>query len=285
MMQDVTLQKKLQREITEKQNAIHQTYQELLVQNKQLKELDVAKNRFIGMTTHELRTPLSAIVASAEILVMKLYDSPDQLDEFIKMIHDQGVHMMNLVNDILDFAKITSNKMDYYIEEHDLAPFIQHEIEGLQNMAEKSNITLNYEAPNEPTPCYYDDQRLRQVIANLVNNAIKYNKPQGQVSVHIETLPEVIKLSVKDTGKGIAEEDQAKVFNEFETLGKTANHSKGTGLGLPISLRMMQAMGGTLQLTSEVGVGSVFWIEIPRKQILSSENYRKRPDDTGDLAA
>lgn len=287
MIQDVTLQKKLQREITEKQTAINSAYQDLLNQNKKLKELDMAKNRFIAITTHELRTPLSAMVASSEILKLKLFDTQAEHDDFINMIYDQGQHLLNLVNDILDFAKIQSNKMDYFIEERDLYLTVKSEVDTLQAMAESSGITLSLDTPEKKFNCYYDEVRIRQVLANLINNAIKYNRKNGAVHVYVEDKQETVEVYIKDTGKGIHKDDLQKVFNEFETLGKVAHHAKGTGLGLPISQRMIQAMGGDVKLESEEGVGSIFWIQVPKKAVLSAENYRKRPDPTGsgDLAA
>ena len=287
MIQDITLQKKLQREVTEKQAAITQAYQDLLMQNKQLKELDAAKNRFIAVTTHELRTPLSAMVASAEILKMKLYDTTEQHDEFLNMIYDQGQHLLNLVNDILDFAKIQAGKMDYFVQKKSLFSVVEKEVEALQSMAQGSNVTMTLLPFSENSDCYFDEVRIKQVLANLINNAIKYNKEKGSVKVYLKSEPNTVQVYVEDSGKGIPEEALNKVFNEFETLGKVANHAKGTGLGLPISQRMMRSMGGDVKLTSEAGVGSVFWIEVPTQQVLPAENYRSRPEDTGsgDLAA
>ncbi len=285
MVQDVTLQKKLQREITEKQTVIHNAYQELLRQNKQLKDLDLAKNRFIAMTTHELRTPLSAVVASAEILKLKLFDTPEQHDEFVEMIYTQGQHMLELVNDILDFAKIQANRMDYYVEQHELAALTKNEIESLKPMAEAAHVQLFLNQPDYETGCYFDELRMRQIVANIINNAIKYNRSGGKVDIFFVNTPSTVELHVKDTGPGIAEGDQAKVFNEFETLGKVANHSKGTGLGMPISQRMIRAMGGDIALKSTVGVGTEFWITVPKEKVLAEENYRSRPNADDDLAA
>lgn len=287
LFQDLTLQKKLQREITEKQNAITQAYNDLLSQNNQLKALDLAKNRFIAVTTHELRTPLSAMVASAEILKTKLYDTQEQHDEFVAMIYDQGKHMLDLVNDILDFAKIQSNKMDYYVEHKSLKQVLTHEIESFQSMANNSKIELKFVAPQNKMMCYFDEVRVKQVTANIVNNAIKYNKPGGSVTVYMDENKSFVRVFVKDTGKGIHPDNHNKIFNEFETLGQISHHDKGTGLGLPISLRMIQAMGGTITLESEEGAGSTFCFEIPKDKVLPAENYRSRPSDTGsgDLAA
>jgi signal transduction histidine kinase len=284
--QDISIQKKLQREILEKQNAINSAYQELLEQNKQLKDLDLAKNRFIAMTTHELRTPLSAMTASAEILHLKIFDTPEQHDEFVKMIYDQGQHMLNLVNDILDFAKIQADKMDYYVEQQDPYTALHDDVENLKSMAEQAEVSvLILDKPSESLLCYYDGVRLRQVATNLINNAIKYNKPGGNVKVWLEGKTDVVEIHIQDNGKGISKENHAKVFNEFETLGNTANHSKGTGLGLPISKKMIEYMGGQIFLDSDLGVGSHFWITIPKNKVLAEVVYRSRPDQDSDLAA
>ena len=285
MLHDVTLQKKLQREITAKQTQIKMAYEELLKQNQQLKELDIAKDRFIALTTHELRTPLSAMVASAEILKLKLYDTPEQMDEFINMIHEQGNQLQDLVNDILDFAKIQAGKMDIYLEEQSVTPMIERITNHYTNMAENSAVSLSFEKPSSDLVCYVDDVRLRQVLSNMISNAIKYNRKNGTVCVHCEQTDEWLKIFVTDTGKGIPADQINKVFNEFETIGQVAQHHKGTGLGMPISRKLTESMGGKLLLESVEGEGSTFWVELPRTRIMDENLYQKRPERSGDFAA
>jgi signal transduction histidine kinase len=285
MMQDVTLQKKLQREIIHKQNEINAAYEELLKQNRQLKELDMAKNKFIALTTHELRTPLSAMVASAEILKLGLYDNAEQMKEFIDMIYDQGIHLQTLVNDILDFAKIQAGKMDFFVGRHDLVPLTKAILHGFEGMAETNQVKLIFEEPARPLHCYFDDMRFRQICANMISNAIKYNKADGQVRVHFAANEEFIKLMVQDTGQGIARDQFDRVFNEFETIGQVGEHHKGTGLGMPISRKLCEAMGGKLLFESEVGVGSTFWVELPTKKVLPDSFYGSRPGSSDDLLA
>jgi signal transduction histidine kinase len=285
MIQDVTLQKKLQREIIAKQSEIKAAFEELLKQNRQLKDLDVAKDRFIALTTHELRTPLSAMVASAEILNLGLHDDEEQLKEFIGMIYTQGLHLQSLVNDILDFAKIQAGKMDFYIQQHDCAQFTQDLFQQFQNMAEASQITMHFEGSPTPLYCYFDTLRLNQVLSNIINNAIKYNRQGGSVRLHFEDKSDVIKIMVTDTGNGIPADQFEKVFNEFETLGQVSKHHKGTGLGMPISRKLCEGMGGKLNLESELGVGTTFWVELPKEKVLAEVIYRDRPEQGGDLAA
>lgn len=277
MLQDTTLQVKLQRDISTKQAEIKKAYEELLEQNEQLKALDKAKDRFISLTTHELRTPVSAMVATSEVLKEGLYDGEEQLQEFITMIYEQGHHLLNLVNDILDFSKIQAGKMEYYIEEKNLVDDLLHLIEQHKSYADSENIKLQFSHnEDDPVLCYYDDLRIKQVISNLLSNAIKYNNPGGSVEVWLESSEEFITCYCKDTGKGIPQDLQSKVFDEFETLGKVALHHEGTGLGMPISKQLMEAMGGNIQLKSQEGAGTTFWIQIPRKKVLEDLHYRPR---------
>jgi PAS domain S-box-containing protein len=279
MFEDVTLQKKMQREIIAKQNEIKAAFEQLLKQNRQLKELDHAKDRFIALTTHELRTPLSAMVASAEILKLKLYDTPQQMQEFIDMIYEQGAHLQELVDDILDFAKIQAGKMEFFVQQHDVGPFVHGIVKNFEGMAETNSVTFEFKQPQITLLCYFDEVRLRQVISNIVNNAIKYNRPQGRVTVYFEDHDDCVKVFVRDTGKGIHPDHFSKVFNEFETIGQVGQHQKGTGLGMPISRKLAEGMGGKLLLMSEEGVGSVFWVEIPKQKVLEEARYGRRHND------
>lgn len=278
MLQDVTLQKKLQREIIAKQTEINAAFEELLHQNRKLKELDLAKDRFIALTTHELRTPLSAMVASAEILKLGLYDDDAQMREFIEMIYEQGLHLQSLVNDILDFAKIQAGKMDFYIESQDAITLVSAIVRGFEIMAESNKVALFFHDPGRPAMAYFDGMRLHQIVSNIVNNAIKYNRPGGRVDIGIEIDADTIRIHVKDTGKGIPSDQFDKVFNEFETIGQVALHHKGTGLGMPISRKLAEGMGGQLSLESEVDVGSTFTVHLPTTKVLDEDLYRPRPE-------
>lgn len=281
MMQDVTLQKKLQREIMAKQTEIKAAFEELLKQNRQLRDLDLAKDKFIALTTHELRTPLSAMVASAEILKLGIYDTPEQMREFIDMIYDQGLHLQDLVNDILDFAKIQAGKMEFYLELQDPAQLIENIMHNFEGMAETNKVILKFEPPITAMNCFFDELRLRQILSNIINNAIKYNRPGGHARVYFQEDAETVKIFVEDTGPGIPPDQFGKVFNEFETAGTVAQHHKGTGLGMPISRKLTEGMGGKLQLKSTVGAGSTFWVELPKNKTMPEELYRPRPDKGG----
>jgi signal transduction histidine kinase len=285
MVQDITFQKKLQREVQAKQDEIKNAFEELLVQNQQLKELDHAKDKFLALTTHELRTPLAAIVATAEVLQMGLHESEEQKNEFIKSILDQSTHLMEIVNDILDLAKIRAGKMEFFVEEVEIQPVIMKSASNFVQMAKQAEVSVEVFEPELPVRAWVDSLRLREVIDNVVNNAIKYNRKGGSVSIRVEPKESCIRVTVTDTGQGIPDDKISNVFNEFETVGSVSKHHKGTGLGMPISKRMMQSMGGDLSLQSQVDVGTSFFIDIPTEKVLAEEFYRSRPDAWGDLAA
>ncbi len=151
-------------------------------------------------------------------------------------------------------------------------------LRNFEGMAETNQVILKFEPPVSPVKCYFDELRLRQILSNIINNAIKYNRPGGHARVYFEESAEYVRIHVEDTGPGIPADQFAKVFNEFETVGTVAQHHKGTGLGMPISRKLVEGMGGKLLLRSTVGTGSTFWVEIPKNKVLAEENYRPRPE-------
>lgn len=287
--QDITVQWKLSRDLKVKQEEITRAYAELLEQNSQLKLLDQAKDKFIALTTHELRTPLSAILATADFLENKLYESDEQHDEFIRTIGEQGRHLLELVNDVLDFAKIRAGKMEFFVEQVEIGSLLKKVVGNFQHMAEQSDIKIQFVAPQDSYRAWADLIRLKEIINNVVSNAIKYNRKGGTVTISVSNIEHedrgFVRISVRDTGVGIPEDKIEGVFNEFETVGHVSRHHKGTGLGMPISRRLVESMGGRLTLTSEVGVGSEFHIDIPLEKVLEESFYGTRPGMDDDLIA
>ena len=288
--QDVTIERKLSRDLVAKQTEIERAYSELLEQNSQLKLLDQAKDKFIALTTHELRTPLSAILATADVLELKLYESEEQRELFVKTIGEQGRHLLELVNDVLDFAKIRAGKMDFYVEKVDLRKIAAKLASNMINMAEQDEIKIIVEENPASVEVWADVLRLKEILNNVYSNAIKYNRRGGSVTISVFEFPpggdnRFGRIAVRDTGVGIPHDKISSVFNEFETVGHLSRHHKGTGLGMPISRRLAESMGGQLSLQSELGVGSVFYIDIPFDRVLSDDHYRSRPDQDTDYAA
>jgi signal transduction histidine kinase len=282
---DITLQKKMQRELTVKQDEIKKAFEEILEQNTQLKALDKSKDKFISLTTHELRTPLSAMIATSEVLALDLYDSEEQLKEFIQTIYKEGKHLLNIVNDILDFSKIQAGKMDFYIEEQNIKEKLADCAEIYEHMAEEKGIKIEISAEIDPPICYYDDLRITQVITNVMSNAIKFSSADSTVRIGVKPIEGFMQVSIADSGKGIPDEHADKIFNEFVTVGNINTHHKGTGLGMPISKKLMEGMGGAIHFKSKTDEGTTFFIDIPTEKILDDEVYRARPDFDEDFIA
>ena len=151
-------------------------------------------------------------------------------------------------------------------------------------MGVKKNIKVIYYCSDGEVFCYFDNIRLGEVIANVVNNAIKFTPEGGTVTVSVDVSdPARVRLTVADTGHGIAAENIPKVFNEFETVGNIKTHQKGTGLGMPISKRIMEHMGGSITLESQLKKGTQFFIDIPAKKVLPETEYKERPAQVDDL--
>ncbi|MDX9730437.1 MAG: HAMP domain-containing sensor histidine kinase [Bdellovibrionales bacterium] len=288
--QDITIEKKLSREIQAKKREIDRAYAVLLEQNAQLKLLDQAKDKFIALTTHELRTPVSAIMATADVLALKIYESEEQKEEFIRTISEQSRVLLELVNDVLDFAKIQAGKFEFFIEEIEIKTELRRQASHFVSLAEQAKIDMRMEIEDGPDACWADTVRITEVIGNVLSNAIKYNRQGGTVWIRLYEYVNAqgvrfARVAVRDTGIGIAADKMAVVFNEFETVGHVSRHHKGTGLGMPISLRLIRAMGGELSLTSEVGVGSEFFIDIPMEKVLAESFYRSRTSEDDRMIA
>jgi len=222
-----------------------------------------AKSDFLSRTSHELRTPLNAIVGFGQLLEMSDISQPDK--EKATHIVKAGMHLVDLINEILDIARIESGHQDLTFEPVLINDVLMDVVTLVQPLADKNNVTL---IPAMDKECYssvlVDEQRLKQVFLNLMSNAIKYNNENGRVSLFCSMASnEVVRISITDTGKGIDPEYLLKIFDPFERLGAEKTEIEGTGIGLAHSKALIDVMGGTLGVDSESGVGSTFWVELP----------------------
>jgi signal transduction histidine kinase len=287
MLQDVTFQKKLQREVMTKQSEIIRVVDELQQQNKQLRELDKAKTRFLALTSHELRTPLSSIVATAQFIDDGLCDNEGEVLTNVKVILEEGRHLLEIINDILDFSKIQAGKVDLFVERLDPVKLLKYRLEHITKFADTRGITITTSHFEDGNQAYFDSLRLTQVFDNVLSNAVKYNVEKGKVTVSFDfnKSESHVTVSFADTGPGIPEESHDKVFNEFETIENIRNHQKGTGLGMPICRKLMDLMGGKIYFTSEVGKGTTFFVEIPTQKVLDPGCYKSRADSLNPKAS
>ncbi|WP_414756215.1 ATP-binding protein [Anabaena sp. CCY 9910] len=229
-----------------------------------------AKSEFLANMSHELRTPLNGILGCAQIL-QRSSKLPEQERHHINIIEQCGSHLLTLINDILDLAKIEAKKLELHGEDVHFPSFIQGIAEICQIRAAQKDILFIYEpASNLPTWVHIDAKRLRQVLLNLLGNAIKFTD-HGQVKLKVETIEESsnqkpvnhrIRYCIEDTGIGITDAELSKIFLPFEQVGEKKRQTEGTGLGLAITRQLVQMMGSDIHVTSQVGKGSTFWFEL-----------------------
>jgi signal transduction histidine kinase/AmiR/NasT family two-component response regulator len=220
-----------------------------------------AKSQFLTNMSHELRTPLNGILGYAQLL--KLSDDPVKHQDGLNVILRSGQHLLTLINDILDLSKIEAGRLEIDRDMFHLDELLNSLIDIFQVQASSQGIEVIYKIIGQiPKLVYGDAKRLRQVLFNLVGNAIKFTD-KGTVTLTVQSLVDgKIRFDVIDSGVGIAPEDLPKIFQSFEQVGDPIKMQSGTGLGLPISKRLIELMGGELNVTSTVGQGSTFWIEI-----------------------
>ncbi len=228
-----------------------------------------AKDRFIANVSHELRTPLNAIIGYTKLLQRKINLNTEEIEDF-KIIEKSGLHLLTLINDLLDFSKNQVNKVELNIIDLKLPEFLNSVISIIKNDAKQKNLEIITRFENLPNKVLADETRLQQILINLLYNSIKFTE-RGKVILRVRGISGIatnkglsqqkIRFEVIDTGRGISLQEQAKIFQPFEQTGDPDLRSIGTGLGLSISQQLVELMGGKLKVTSKVGNGSNFWFE------------------------
>lgn len=258
---------------------------ELVVAKQAADSANQAKSEFLANMSHELRTPLNGILGYAQILERSTTLTPKER-EGIGIIHQCGSHLLMLINDILDLSKIEARKLELYPTSIHLPSFLNGVAEICRIRAEQKGIAFQSVISDRvPVGILADEKRLRQVLINLLGNAIKFTD-QGSVTFRVEHLAKnseshtcQIRFQIEDTGVGMSSEQQAKIFLPFEQVGEAGRKAEGTGLGLAISQRLVSLMGSQIQVQSQLGEGSIFFVdlEVPIAQDLNPAS-RSVPD-------
>jgi signal transduction histidine kinase len=249
------------RDLSEQRDALQRQTLELERVNAALREADQLKSEFLALTSHELRTPLTGILGFTRLVMDGLYDDADEMRSMLQDSYSSGQHLLGLLNDILDLAKIESGKMEVHPEPFSLAVLLEEVKPIAEAYPRKPDVELFWPDVENIPEVVVDPNRLKQVLLNLLSNALKFTK-EGSVSVQVERHPGIITLLVVDTGIGVSLEAQARLFQKFaQAEGGHSREFGGTGLGLVICKHMMEMMGGTINLTSEgLGKGSTLRI-------------------------
>jgi signal transduction histidine kinase len=240
-------------------------FQEIQDKSRQLEIANQHKSEFLANMSHELRTPLNAIIGFSEVLIERMFgELNDKQDDYLKDIHASGKHLLSLINDILDLSKIEAGRMELDVETFDVPAALANAMTLVRERAQRHGIALGLEVAAEVGEMRADERKFKQILLNLLTNAVKFTPDGGRVDVRARRADGVLEVAVADTGIGIAPEDQAAVFEEFRQVGRHyTNKQEGTGLGLALTKRFVELHGGTITLVSEPGRGSTFSFTLP----------------------
>jgi len=254
------------RDVTERkrfEQALQETNVELESAKLNAEKANRAKSDFLSGMSHELRSPLNAILGFAQLIESATPLPTDSQKESVEQILKAGWHLLNLINEILDLAVIESGKLFLSLEPVPLDDVLDECQAMMEAQALQHGIRLTFPQSGEPRFVWADQTRLKQVIINLLSNAIKYNKDKGSVVVTCTDLDnDRIRIGFRDTGEGLEPEKLSQLFQPFNRLGQEATGVAGTGIGLVVTKQLTELMEGTLGVESEIGVGSVFWVEL-----------------------
>lgn len=244
-------------------------FQELERKNRELEVASQHKSEFLANMSHELRTPLNAIIGFSEVLSEKMFgELNDRQEEYLNDILTSGQHLLALINDILDLAKVEAGHMELEPAELSLPSALENGLTMVKERAARHGIALHLDIGPDLELIEADERKLKQMVFNLLSNAVKFTPDGGSVTLSAHRSGEMLRVAVSDTGIGIPESDRELIFDEFRQSGdgRGRGRPEGTGLGLALTRRFAELHGGRIRVESEVGVGSTFTIEIPARQ-------------------
>lgn len=246
-------------------DALKRVEEELRAATAQAQAASEAKGRLLSGISHELRTPLNAILGFAQLMRMDCDDeSQAEAAEYLDEILLASRHLNQLLGEILEWSSLQQEAPQLELQAVDVCGLMRECAELVSLEVQQRGLQLELSLPDEDLQVLAEPRRLRQVVLNLLSNAMKYNIPEGRIALRAETTPTLVRLLVEDTGLGIDPAQQGQVFEPFQRLGRENSMIQGTGIGLSLCLEFARLMNGQMGLHSEPGVGSRFWIELPR---------------------
>lgn len=270
MIKDLELSNVFKMQLKALKDGIVQTdraYKTIKEQNLKILEADKIKNEFLANISHELRTPLNAIIGFSEVLCAKLFGAlNEKQEEYIKDIHVSGLHLLGMINEILDISKIEAKAMSLNRTKFMISTAVNEVLNVIKPLADKKKITIEKTIKNDGE-FFADFQKISQILYNLLSNAIKFSDENGVVKVFAGLTPKELILQIQDNGVGIEEKFHGKIFAKFVQLESSyTKKESSTGLGLTITKELVEMHGGEISLKSEVNKGSAFMVTIPVKE-------------------
>ena len=231
---------------------------------RQLEEASRYKSEFLANMSHELRTPLNAILGYTELILDQIYgEVPDKIGEVLERVQNSGRHLLALINDVLDLSKIEAGQFTLSFNDYSMADIVRTVSTAVEPLTAAKNLALRVVVPPDLPRGRGDERRITQVLLNFVGNAIKFTEA-GEVAIRAAVADGQFLVAVSDTGPGIREQDQQRIFEEFQQAdGSSTRPKDGTGLGLAIAKRIVELHRGRVGVTSSPGQGSTFWFELP----------------------
>jgi signal transduction histidine kinase len=231
--------------------------------NTRIARADRQKSEFLANMSHELRTPLNAIIGFSDVLLQRMFGELNaKQDEYVRDILSSGRHQLALINDILDLSKVEAGRMDLEIGRFSLGESISSVATMVRGRAIAHGIALSVAVAQDVGEVDADERKVKQVILNLLTNAVKFTPDGGRIALTADRKPNEVTIAISDTGMGIAPEDEQRVFEEFRQ-GRGGAVQEGTGLGLTLSRKFVELHGGKIWVKSEVGKGSTFSFTLP----------------------
>jgi signal transduction histidine kinase/DNA-binding response OmpR family regulator len=248
--------------------AIHnaRVFRELERRTDQLEVASRHKSEFLASMSHELRTPLNAVIGFSDVLLDRMFgDLNDRQEEYVRDIRDSGRHLLELINEILDLAKIEAGRMELDVGAVSLPALLEHAVTMLRDRASARGVSLTLDVAAGLGTVRGDEVKLKQVVVNLVSNAVKFTPDGGSVDIEAKPAGSDVIVTVRDTGIGIAEEERERIFEAFQRGGRSVRTTtEGTGLGLTLSRQIVELHGGRMWMESRLGEGSTFSFAIPQ---------------------
>jgi len=244
-----------------------QLFRELKQRSAELEVASRHKSEFLASMSHELRTPLNAVLGFSEVLLERMFgELNERQEEYLRDIHGSGKHLLELLNEILDLSKVEAGRMELEYSTFPLRRLLDNTASMLRERASVHGIELRVEIGPGIDEVYADELRLKQVVLNLMTNAVKFTGDGGTVVVRATRSGAEVHIAVTDNGRGVPPEDRERIFESFQQGGRGPSQEEGTGLGLTLSRRIVELLGGRMWLESEVGVGSTFGFSLRSRE-------------------